>query len=510
MAEMATTTLQALLRELPSSQVRGPVGGPVSGIAYHSQSVRPGALFVAIRGAHHDGHAFIPEALRQGATAVVVEHPVEVPREVTQVIVPDTRVALAALSAAFFGHPSRDVTLFGITGTKGKGTTAYLLEAALSQGGQRTGVIGTLGVKLGAQVTPLERTTPEAPDLQRTLRQMADAGVRVVVMEVASHALVLHRVGGCHFHGAVFTNLTQDHLDFHKTLDAYRAAKRMLFEMVAPNGVSIINGDDPSAPVMAKASRAPVITYGLSARADVRASGVQLRLDGADFTAVTPHGETAVHLRLPGRFNVSNALAAIAAAVHQGVALHVIAQALGEFTGVPGRFEAVREGQPFGVIVDYAHTPDSLENVLRVARDFTRGRLLVVFGCGGDRDRTKRPVMGRIAAQLADVAVVTSDNPRSEEPTAIIEEILRGTGDAASGGSGARSASRARIDVEPDRRLAITRTLESAQAGDVVIIAGKGHEPYQEIKGVKYPFDDRVVAREVLQSLHGGRPVRNR
>jgi UDP-N-acetylmuramoyl-L-alanyl-D-glutamate--2,6-diaminopimelate ligase len=261
---------------------------------------------------------------------------------------------------------------------------------------------------------------------------------------------------------------------------------------------------------MAKASRAPVLTYGLSARADVRASGVQLRLDGADFTAVTPHGETAVHLRLPGRFNVSNALAAIAAAVHQGVALDVIAQALGEFTGVPGRFEAVREGQPFGVIVDYAHTPDSLENVLRVARDFTPGRLLVVFGCGGDRDRTKRPVMGRIAAQLADVAVVTSDNPRSEEPTAIIEEILRGTADAASGGSGARSASRARIDVEPDRRLAITRTLESARPGDVVVIAGKGHEPYQEIQGVKYPFDDRVVAREVLQSLHGGRPVRNR
>lgn len=508
MAEMGIITLQALLRELPSSQVRGPVGGPVSDIAYHSQSVRPGALFVAIRGAHHDGHTFVPEALQQGAIAVVVEHLIDVPREVGQVVVADTRVALAALSAAFFGHPSRDVKLIGITGTKGKGTTAYLLEAALSGGGQRTGVIGTLGVKLGAHVAPLERTTPEAPDLQRTLRQMADAGMHVVVMEVASHALVLHRVAGCHFHGAVFTNLTQDHLDFHKTLDAYRAAKRTLFEIVAPDGVSIINADDPSARVMAEASRAPVITYGFGARADVRASDVQLRLDGADFTAVTPQGKTEVHLRLPGRFNVSNALAAIAAAQHEGVALDVIAQALGEFPGVPGRFEAVREGQPFGVIVDYAHTPDSLENVLRVARDFTRGRLLVVFGCGGDRDRTKRPVMGRIAAQLADIAVVTSDNPRSEEPTAIIEEILRGTADAAAGGSGARPASRARIEVEPDRRRAITRTLESARPGDVVIIAGKGHEPYQEIKGVKYSFDDRVVAREVLQSLVGGRPVR--
>ena len=510
MAEMVITTLQSLLRELPSFQVRGPVGGPVSDIAYHSQSARPRALFVAIRGAHQDGHTFVGEALRQGATAVVVEHPVEVPPEVAQVVVPDTRVALAALSAAFFGHPSRDIQLIGITGTKGKGTTAYLLDAALSRGGQRTGVIGTLGVKLGAQVTPLERTTPEAPDLQRTLRQMADAGVRVVVMEVASHALVLHRVAGSHFHGAVFTNLTQDHLDFHRTLDAYRDAKRMLFETVAPDGVSIINADDPSGPVMADASRAPVITYGLSARADVRTSDVQLRLDGADFTAVTPQGEIAVHLRLPGRFNVSNALAAIAAAQHEGVGLDVIAQALGEFPGVPGRFEAVREGQPFGVIVDYAHTPDSLENVLRVARDFTRGRLLVVFGCGGDRDRTKRPVMGRIAAQLADVAVVTSDNPRSEDPAAIIKEILRGIADAVAGGSGARPASRVRIDIEPDRRLAIIRTLESARPGDVVVIAGKGHEPYQEIKGVKYPFDDRVVAREVLQSLPGGRPVRNR
>jgi UDP-N-acetylmuramoyl-L-alanyl-D-glutamate--2,6-diaminopimelate ligase len=499
-----------MLRDLPSAQVHGSAGESVSGVAYHSQSVRPGALFVAIRGAHHDGHAFVADALRQGATALVVDHLVDAPPHVAQIVVADTRVALAALSATFFGHPSHEVTLVGITGTKGKGTTAYLLEAALSRGGQRAGVIGTLGVKLDAQETPLDRTTPEAPDLQRILRQMADAGVRVVVMEVASHALVLHRVASCLYRGAVFTNLTQDHLDFHKTLDAYRAAKRMLFEMVVPDGVSIVNADDPSAPVMAEASRATVITYGLGAHADVRADDVQLRLDGADFVAVTPHGKTAVHMRLPGRFNVSNALAAIAAAQHQGVALDVIARALGEFTGVPGRFESVHEGQPFGVIVDYAHTPDSLENVLRVARDFTRGRLLVVFGCGGDRDRTKRPVMGRIAAQLADVAVVTSDNPRSEEPGVIIEEILRGTAVPAAGPSGARTTARAHIEVEPDRRQAITRTLESARPGDVVVIAGKGHEPYQEIKGVKYPFDDRVVAREVLQSLHGSRPARKR
>ncbi len=495
-------TLQALLRELPFSQVHGPVERPITAIAYHSGSVQPGALFVAIRGGHHDGHTFVADAITRGAAAVVVERPVETRPDTTQVVVPDTRRALAQLSGAFFGHPSRDVTLIGITGTNGKGTTAYLLEAALSRAGHRVGVIGTLGVKLGAQLTPLERTTPEAPDLQRILRQMADGGVRVVVMEVASHALALHRVAGCHFRGAVFTNLTQDHLDFHRTLEAYRSAKRTLFEMVAPDGVTVINADDPSAPVMAAASRAPLITYGLLPCAEVRAEDVQLQLDGANFTAVTMRGRHAMRLRLPGRFNVSNALAAIATAQHQGVALDVIAQALAEFAGVPGRFEAVQEGQPFGVIVDYAHTPDGLENVLLAARDFVRGRLVVVFGCGGDRDRTKRPVMGRIAAQLADIAVVTSDNPRSEEPAAIIEDILRGTADHGPARERQRDGPRAHIEVEPDRRKAITRTLQSAQPGDVVIIAGKGHEPYQEIKGVQHPFDDRVVAREVLRTLH--------
>jgi UDP-N-acetylmuramoyl-L-alanyl-D-glutamate--2,6-diaminopimelate ligase len=499
-------TLEALLRELPSAQVSGPVGRPITAIAYHSASVRPGALFVAIRGQRHDGHTFVAEAMTRGAPAVVVEHPVDTGPDTTQVVVSDTRLALALLSAAFFGHPSRQLTLIGITGTNGKGTTAYLLEAALSRAGQRAGVIGTLGVKLGTQLTPLERTTPEAPDLQRILRQMADSGIRVVVMEVASHALTLHRVVGCYFRGAVFTNLTQDHLDFHHTLEAYRAAKRTLFQMVAPDGVAVINADDPSASVMAAASRASVITYGLLPRADVRADDVQLHLDGADFTAVTPRGRHAMHLRLPGRFNVSNALAAIAAAQHQGVPLDVIAPAFAEFAGVPGRFEAVQEGQPFGVIVDYAHTPDGLENVLRAARDFVRGRLVVVFGCGGDRDRTKRPIMGRIAAQLADVAVVTSDNPRSEDPAAIIEDILRGTAEHAAIPGGPRDARRVRIEVEPDRRKAITRTLQAAQPGDVVIIAGKGHEPYQEIKGVKHPFDDRVVAREVLRMLPASNP----
>ncbi|TMJ08048.1 MAG: UDP-N-acetylmuramyl-tripeptide synthetase, partial [Bacillati bacterium ANGP1] len=291
-----------------------------------------------------------------------------------------------------------------------------------------------------------------------------------------------------------------------KTLDAYRAAKRTLFEMVDADGNATINVDDPSASAMAASSRAPVVTYGLTSRADVRAERVRLHLGGSEFMAVTPRGRLPVRLRLHGRFNVYNALAAIAAADAQQIALDVIGQALEGFTGVPGRFEAVDEGQSFAVIVDYAHTPDGLENVLQAARSFASGRTLVVFGCGGDRDRTKRPVMGRIAAQLADVAIVTSDNPRSEEPTAIIEEILTGIRDP---GSGIRNQpSKAQIEVEPDRRKAISRAIELARPGDVVLIAGKGHEPYQEIHGVKHPFDDRVVAREALRNLQAPREER--
>jgi len=488
-------TLDALLRDLPAARVTGSRQRPIAAVAYHSQAVRSGALFVAIAGRQHDGHAFVAEAVARGAAAVVVERPVDAPAGVAQVLVPDSRLALALLSCAFFRHPSRDLTLIGVTGTNGKGTTAYLLEAMLARAGRPVGIIGTMGVKIGAQTTALERTTPEAADLQRILRQMADGGVRYAIMEVASHALVLHRVAGCQFRGAVFTNLTQDHLDFHQTLDAYRGAKRALFEMVDPAGVAVVNADDPSGAVMAAATRARVVTYGTGARGDLRAEDIELHLDGTGFTVVAGLERRALRLRLHGRFNVYNALAATATARALDVPLDVIEWALAEFGGVPGRFEAVHEGQPFGVIVDYAHTPDGLENVLGAVRDFASGRTLAVFGCGGDRDRTKRPIMGRIAARLADVAIVTSDNPRSEEPQAIIEEILAGTGDQ---GPGTR---RARIEVEPDRRRAIDRAIELARPGDVVVIAGKGHEPYQEINGVKHPFDDRVVAREALRNL---------
>jgi UDP-N-acetylmuramoyl-L-alanyl-D-glutamate--2,6-diaminopimelate ligase len=483
-----TVRLDRLLAELSGASVVGPADVTVRGLAAHHEAVQPGSLFVAVRGFRHDGHAFLGEVVRRGAAAVVVEGDAAVPPGPTVVRVGDSRLALALLSAAFHGHPSRRLTVIGVTGTNGKGTTAFLIEALLSAAGCRCGVIGTMGAKVGERTLPLERTTPEAPQLQQLLRAMADDGVEVVVMEVASHALVLHRVAGTRFGGAVFTNLTQDHLDFHPTFDDYRAAKRRLFELLEPDGFAVVNADDPAAEAMAAASRAPVVRYGIARDADIRAADIRLRWDGMEYTVRTPAGALRIAARLPGRFNVYNSLAAIAVALRVGVDPAAIPPVLARFPGVPGRFEPVDEGQGFGVVVDYAHTPDGLENVLRTARDFVRGRTIVVFGAGGDRDRTKRPKMGAVAVALADLAIITSDNPRSEDPRAIIDEILAGIAD------------RAKVEVEPDRRAAIFRAIALARPGDFVIIAGKGHEPYQEIAGVRHPFDDRVVAREALRA----------
>ena len=496
--------LAVLLAALSASSIRGSIDREITGIVAHSNDVRPGALFVAIPGFAHDGHAFVPEAVTRGASAIVVERPVEVPPQVTRVQVPDSRLALALLSSVYYGHPSRELHLIGVTGTNGKGTTAYLIEAMFSRAGLPCGIIGTMGATLTGETVNLDRTTPEAPELQRLLRRMVEAGLRHAVMEVASHALALHRVAGCQFTAAVFTNLTQDHLDFHKTFEDYRAAKRRLFEMVSPDGVAVVNVDDPSAQVMAAATRARVFTYGIEGPADVRAQELRLHLGGADFVVLTPAGHRHVASHLHGRFNVYNALAAIAVAQSQGVVLDVMAAALAEFPGVPGRFEPIDEGQPFAVVVDYAHTPDGLENVLKTARDFVHGRTIVVFGCGGDRDRTKRPVMGQIASRLADVAIVTSDNPRSEQPEAIIEDIMAGIREQGTGNREQRPEARgprseARVEVEPDRRRAIARAIELAHPGDLVLIAGKGHESYQEVHGIKHPFDDRLVAREALR-----------
>ena len=484
--------LDQLLTALPAATIAGPMDREVSDVAAHHGAVRPGSVFVAVRGFRHDGHTFAAEAVSRGAVAVVLEREIPLPPAVTRVLVGDSREALAQLSAAFFGFPSTALDVIGVTGTNGKGTTAYLIDAVLSRAGMSCGIIGTMGARIGVQTLPLDRTTPEAVDLQRLLRQMADAGLSHAVVEVASHALALRRVEGTRFAAAVFTHLTQDHLDFHHTLEEYRAAKRHLFEMVEPGGVAIVNADDAHAPVMAAASRAPVVTYAIERPADITAAGVRLHLAGSEYTLRTPALSVPIATTLHGRFNVYNALAASAVALHYGVAVEVIRDVLATFSGVPGRFEAVDEGQGFGVVVDYAHTPDGLDNVLKTAKDFVRGRTIVVFGAGGDRDRTKRPAMGAIVSSLADIAVVTSDNPRSEEPTVIIEEILRGM-----------TGGRAEVEVEPDRRRAIARAVALARPGDFVIIAGKGHEPYQEINGTKHPFDDRVVAREALRARNG-------
>jgi UDP-N-acetylmuramoyl-L-alanyl-D-glutamate--2,6-diaminopimelate ligase len=491
--------LRGLLADLPSPTIVGDAERSISGMAYHSADVQPGFLFTAIRGYTHDGHEFAPAAVARGAAAVLAQRPVQVPEGVTLVIVPDTRAASALVAAAFYDHPSRAMTVVGVTGTNGKGVTTYFLDAILTRAGHRSALIGTMGARGPSGLIETNRTTPEAPDLQRLLADLRADGVTHVAMEVASHALALHRVDGTRFRAAVFTNLTPDHLDFHGTWEAYRGAKRRLFAMVDPDGRSVINGDDPAGMEMAQASRAPVVRYAVSgagrAHADLWAEGVGLRLEGSTFHAVTPQGGVPVRLHIGGGFNVANALAALATGMALGVPLEAGAQALEAVRGVPGRFEPVREGQEFAVVVDYAHTPDGLENVLRTARQITRGRIIVVFGCGGDRDRSKRPVMGRLAVQLADLAIVTSDNPRSEEPRAIIDEILQGIRAAAS--------RRGRFEVQPDRRGAIRRAIDAAAPGDIVVIAGKGHEPYQEVQGVRHPFDDRVVAREALRARLG-------
>ncbi len=485
--------LRALLTEVDAPSVVGDAGREIRGLAYDSREVHPGFLFAALRGASHDGHAFIAEAVTRGAAAVLVERDVPVPSGTTVVRVASSRRALAQISAAFFGDPSGRLRLIGVTGTNGKGAVTYLVDAILRAAGRTCGIIGTMGIVIDGEVLPTARTTPEAPDLQRALHTMVERGRQYVAVEVASHALAQDRVTGCRFEVGVFTNLTRDHLDFHGTMEAYRATKARLFALVPPSGWAILNADDSASEVMRAVTRGQVMTYGLRGAADVRGRDLRLHLRGSEFVAETPAGTMPVTLRLAGAFNAANALAAIAVGVTQSVSLATIAEALAVMPGIPGRFESVDEGQEFAVIVDYAHTPDGLENVLRTAREVTRGRLIAVFGCGGDRDRTKRPMMGRIAAEWADHAIVTSDNPRNEDPVAIIDEVRPGVDEGVRGRN-------VRVDYESDRRRAINLAIAAAQAGDLVMIAGKGHETTQTIAGVNHPFDDRQVAREILRA----------
>jgi UDP-N-acetylmuramoyl-L-alanyl-D-glutamate--2,6-diaminopimelate ligase len=486
--------VSALLDALPDKRVVGVPPARVGGITEDSRLVQPGDCFVAVPGFKADARRFVAQAIERGASLVVTEGDAPPAAGVPTVLVPSARAALGRLAGAYYGHPSRDLTLVGITGTNGKTTTSYLVEALLQVRGLRTGVIGTIQYVLGDERRPAGQTTPEALALQSMLAYMRDHGVRGVAMEVSSHALALARVDELTFDVAMFTNLTQDHLDFHGTFEAYRAAKRHLFELLArspkPQRTAVVNADDPSGPEMTRGLPLTVITFGLGERADVRALHHESTLAGIRLMARTPRGPLELTSPLIGEHNVMNLLGAIAIGIALDIDAAAVARTLGAVGAVPGRFEQVHVGQPFLVVVDYAHTPDALERVLVTARKLTSGRLGVVFGCGGDRDRGKRPIMGEIAARLADRVWITSDNPRSEPPAAIIDEIMAGVRRVA----GAET----RWAAEADRRGAIAGALGWAAAGDTVVIAGKGHETYQIVGADVLSFDDRDVAREIL------------
>ena len=448
-----------------------------SGICYDTRTMEPGCLFVALPGYKTDGHKYIAQALEQGAAAVLCQHPPE--GEGPWLVTPDARAALAAVSANWFGHPARDMTLLAVTGTNGKTTSTYLLKAMLEGVvGARVGLIGTNQNMVRDEVLPAHRTTPESWEVQQLLREMADAGCTHVVMEASSHALVLHRLDGLRFRAGIFTNLTQDHLDFHGTMEAYRDAKGLLFRQ---SDTAVLNLDDEAGRYFARTVAVPRLTYSERRdEADLTAKNLRLFPDRVEFEAVAAGAISRVRLPIPGGFTVYNALGVLTCGLALGLPLADCADALAKAPGVKGRIEVVPVPADFAVIIDYAHTPDALENILTTVRDFTAGRVICLFGCGGDRDRTKRPQMGAIAGSLADVAVVTSDNPRTEEPEAIIRDILPGLEGTA-----------AEVVVEPDRRAAIRRALSLAKPGDTVVLAGKGHETYQEVGTQVLHLDER-------------------
>jgi len=499
LSELLTTALQvALPLHCPDSEVVA--------LSQDSRTITAGSLFVAVRGFHSDGHQFIPQALRQGAVAVIAEeqHGPAGGSAAPIIAVPDSRVALARLATIFYGRPSERLKLIGITGTKGKTTTSYLVRSIIEAAGHRTGLIGTIDYRVGDKVYPAPNTTPESLDLQKLLAEMVDAHADYCVMEVSSHALALGRTDGCVFEAALFTNLAQDHLDFHKDLGSYFQAKLLLFTPLAADKTAVVNRDDAVAPAIIGRTKAKVTSYGMSAQADIHPSKtIGHGISGLSFSVCTPIGLIAVESPLIGKHNVYNILAAIGAGLSQGFSAETISRGITAMKAVPGRMEKVDAGQCFGVIVDYAHTEDSLDKLLDAVREITTGRVITLFGCGGDRDRTKRPAMGAVAVKKSDFAIVTTDNPRTEDPQAIINEIESGMSS-----SGTRAASPADAQrtipgktpylVIPDRAEAISTAIMLAGSGDVVVLAGKGHEDYQIIGATKHHFDDREVAREAI------------
>jgi UDP-N-acetylmuramoyl-L-alanyl-D-glutamate--2,6-diaminopimelate ligase len=495
-----TQLLAALSGQVQILEQRGDMSRPVHGITDDSRAVTAGSLFVAVKGERVDGHNFIEQAIKAGAGTVIAQGPV-VAGPLPSVLVADSRKALGLLGSRFYGDPSANLKMIGVTGTNGKTTTTYICKSLLEGIGRRVGLIGTVGYQIGQETFPASHTTPGALDLQQLLAKMVETGLNAAVMEVSSHALALDRTSGCEYDVAVFTNLTQDHLDFHHTMDEYFEAKLRLFTGLAGGRKigkrAIVNVDDPRGAAIQAACPVPVWSYAIQNQADLKAERVRLSLAGTTFTAATPAGSFTVESRLVGEHNVYNLLGAIGVALHDGATVDQICQAAAHITNVPGRFERVSSGQDFTVVVDYAHTEDALVRLLTAAQALKTDRIITVFGCGGDRDRGKRPKMGRAAVEYSDVVVLTSDNPRTEDPMAILRDVEVGVRDALA------RRSHVQYHLVPDRREAIGAAIREARRGDMVLIAGKGHEDYQIIGTKKFHFDDREVAREAIQQLQG-------
>lgn len=485
--------LKKLLEGLEIKSVRGGNNREALGVAYDSRKVEKGFLFVCLRGHRLDGHDFISEALERGAEVIVSEENFGDRKGLTQVVVPDSRLALARISDNFYGHPSGRIKVIGVTGTNGKTTTTYLSEAVLTTAGYKVGLMGTINYRWGGRVLPADNTTPSSLDLQRMLSEMVKADCQFALLEVSSHSLTQHRVDFVEFDAGIFTNLTQDHLDYHGDFSHYLQAKARLFQQLGEKGVkkeprlALINLDDRYSRYLRKVTPVKILTYGLSRRADIRASRISFSLRGTSFQVATPAGSLFLRVKLIGEGNVYNALAAVGVGISQGVKLSDIREGLEKAGGAPGRFELVEAGQEWTVMVDYAHTPHALESLLKMSRRATRGKVITVFGCGGDRDKGKRPLMGKISSRYSDYSILTSDNPRSEEPGEIIHQIQRGLG------------RRAKYTIIEDRFQAIKEALSRAGKGDLVIVAGKGHEGYQILKDTVIPFDDREAVRRILE-----------
>ncbi len=484
--------LEEIVAVLPEVQVVGDCDKIIKDITADSREVREGSLFICLKGAHVDGHKYLEQAAASGAGAALVEDVPEVcPDGLTLLKVDDTRLGMEVIAPFFYDYPGKTMRMIGVTGTNGKTTTTNIVRAILRKAGFKVGLIGTINIMIEDEAIVAHNTTPDVVDLQRALYRMKEAGCEYVVMEVSSHALALNRVAGCEYDTAALTNITQDHLDFHKTLENYRDAKGLLFEHLHEGKkeikTAVFNMDDASSPILCDRTKTRILTYGEGRNNNIYPLFFKVEAKQMRLQLHTPVGEMDLLLKITGEFNVYNVMAAVAIALAEQIDKKTIVDVLNGFDGVPGRFQLVEAGQPYTVIVDYAHTPDGLENVLKTARSITEGKLWVVFGCGGDRDNKKRPIMGRIALELADRVVVTSDNPRTEDPAVIIDEIAEALKDVPEGKS---------VELIAERRDAIYHALSEAAANDVIMIAGKGHENYQILADKTIHFDDREVVQE--------------